>query len=107
MIGTLKDRVTISRETRTTDGMGGWTTEATTLATVWAHVKVPASKDGVIAGGDVEIRTHVVRVRQSTDTLGVQINDIVTWRGHALTVRACRPLGREWIDFDCKLEAPE
>jgi len=107
MIGTLKDRVTISRETRTTDGMGGWTTEATTLATVWAHVKVPSSKDGLIAGADAEIRTHVVRVRQFAATLGVQINDTISWRGHALTVRACRPLGREWIDFDCKLEAPE
>jgi len=49
----------------------------------------------------------VVRVRQTTTTLGVQINDTIIWRGYSLTVRACRPLEREWIDFDCKLEVPE
>lgn len=107
MIGDLRDRVEISRAVRTSDGMGGWTVADSLLATVWAHVKVPASKDGVIAGADVEIRSHVVRVRQTDQTMGVQINDKISWRGYGLTVKACRPLGREWVDFDCKLEVPE
>jgi SPP1 family predicted phage head-tail adaptor len=106
-IGELCERIDIKREKRTADGMGGWTVSDQMVATVWAGVRVPASKDGMIAGADAEIRTHVVRVRQSADTLTVQINDTITWRGYSLTVRACRPLEREWIDFDCKLEVPE
>ena len=82
-IGELNDRIIIKRETRTTDGMGGWTTTKTTLATVWSKVKIPASSDGVVAGADSEIRTHVVRVRQNATTIGVQINDLITWRTYA------------------------
>lgn len=105
-IGELNDRIIIKRETRTTDGMGGWTTTKNTLCSPWARVKVPASSDGVVAGADSEIRTHVVRVRQNVTTLGVQINDLITWRTYTLTVLTARPDGREWIDYDCKVYVP-
>lgn len=105
-IGELNDRVTIKRETRMTDGMGGWTVTDTTVAAVWAGVRVPASKDGVIAGADAETRTHVVRIRQSTTTMTVQINDVVLWRTFRLIVKAIRPEGREWLDLDCTGELP-
>ena len=68
-IGELCDRIDIKREERTTDGMGGWTVTDTTVATVWAGVRVPASKDGILAGADAEIRTHIVRIRQSSNTI--------------------------------------
>lgn len=105
-IGELNDRIEIKREERKADGMGGWTVTDTTVATVWAGVRVPASKDGVIAGADAETRTHVVRVRQSSTTMTVQINDVVLWRGFRLIVKALRPDGREWIDLDCQGELP-
>ena len=105
-IGELNDRIIIKREKRTTDGMGGWTVNDQTVATVWAGVRVPASRDGVVAGADSEIRTHVVRVRQNSTTLGVQINDLITWRIYTLTVLTARPDGREWIDYDCKVYVP-
>jgi len=105
-IGELNDKVDIKREERTTDGMGGWTVSDQTVATVWAGVRVPASKDGIIAGADAETRTHVVRIRQSTTTMTVQINDVVLWRGFRLIVKALRPDGREWIDLDCAVELP-
>ena len=105
-IGELCERIDIKREERTTDGMGGWTVTDTTVATVWAGVRVPASKDGVIAGADAETRTHVVRVRQSSTTMTVQINDVVLWRGFRLIVKAIRPEGREWLDLDCTGELP-
>jgi len=105
-IGELNDRIEIKREERKADGMGGWTVTDTTVATVWAGVRVPASKDGVIAGADAETRTHVVRIRQSTTTMTVQINDVVLWRTFRLIVKAIRPEGREWIDLDCAVELP-
>ncbi len=105
-IGELNDKVDIKREKRTSDGMGGWTVTDTTVATVWAGVRVPASKDGVIAGADAETRTHVVRIRQSTTTMTVQINDVVLWRTFRLIVKAIRPEGREWLDLDCAVELP-
>ncbi len=67
-IGELCDRIDIKREKRTTDGMGGWTVSDQTVATVWAGVRVPASKDGVLAGADAEIRTHIVRIRRKRTT---------------------------------------
>lgn len=106
-IGDLRNRVIISRSERTPDGMGGWSIAPLELAVLWASVRVPSSENGVIAGGEVEVRTHIVRVRQTDITMSVQINDIVTWRGFKLVVKACRPLGREWVDFDCRLEVPE
>jgi len=105
-IGELRDPVTFSRKNRTTDGMGGWTTTTSTIATAWAKVKVPASRDGVIADASAETRSHVVTVRQNTDTLGVRINDTVLWRSWTLVVKACRPFGMEYIDFDCRVELP-
>ena len=105
-IGELCDKVDIKREKRTSDGMGGWTVSDQTVATVWAGVRVPASKDGMIAGADAETRTHVVRVRQSSTTMTVQINDVVLWRTFRLIVKAIRPEGREWLDLDCAVELP-
>ena len=105
-IGELNDRIEIKREERKADGMGGWTVADTTVATVWAGVRVPASKDGIIAGADAEIRTHIVRVRQSSTTMTVQINDVVLWRTFRLIVKAIRPEGREWLDLDCTGELP-
>ena len=105
-IGELCDKVDIKREKRTTDGMGGWTVTDQTVATVWAGVRVPASKDGILAGADAEIRTHIVRIRQSATTMTVQINDVVLWRTLRLIVKAIRPEGREWLDLDCAVELP-
>jgi len=105
-IGELSDKVDIKREKRTSDGMGGWTVTDQTVATVWAGVRVPASKDGILAGADTEIRTHIVRIRQSATTMTVQINDVVLWRGFRLIVKAIRPEGREWLDLDCTGELP-
>ena len=105
-IGELNDRIEIKREERKADGMGGWTVSDQTVATVWAGVRVPASKDGILAGADAEIRTHIVRIRQHSVTMTVQINDVVLWRTFRLIVKAIRPEGREWLDLDCQVELP-
>ena len=105
-IGELRDRVEIVREGRTSDGMGGWTVSDGAVCTVWANVRVPAASDGLVAGADAETRSHVVRVRQTADTMGVQIDDVVKWRGFRLVVKAARPEKRQWIDFDCRVVLP-
>lgn len=104
--GDLFDKVDIKREKRTSDGMGGWTVSDISVASVWAGVRVPASRDGILAGADAEIRTHIVRIRQSATTMTVQINDVVVWRTFRLIVKAIRPEGREWLDLDCTGELP-
>jgi head-tail adaptor len=100
-IGELRDKVTFTRLETTSDGMGGVTAEDKTICTEWAFVTVPSTRDGVVGGADAEYRSHVVRVRQNTTTLGIDINDKATWRNWTLTVKGVRPDGHEWIDFDC------
>ena len=100
-IGELRDKVTITRLEVTSDGMGGETTTDETICTEWAYVTVPSTRDGIVAGADAEYRSHVVRVRQNTTTLGVDINDNVAWKTYRLTVKGVRPDGAQWIDFDC------
>ena len=100
-IGQLRDNVTFTRLETTDDGMGGVTAENKTICTEWAFVTVPSTRDGVVGGADAEYRSHVVRVRQNTTTLGVDINDNVAWKTYRLTVKGVRPDGAQWIDFDC------
>ena len=100
-IGELRDKVTFTRLETTSDGMGGVTATNKNICTEWAFVTVPSTRDGVVGGADAEYRSHVVRVRQNTTTLGIDINDKATWRNWILTVKGVRPDGHEWIDFDC------
>ena len=100
-IGELRDKVTFTRLETTSDGMGGVTATDKTICTEWAFVTLPSTRDGVVGGADAEYRSHVVRVRQNTTTLGIDINDKATWRNWTLTVKGVRPDGHEWIDFDC------
>ena len=85
----------------TRDGIGGVVCYDNNICTEWAFVTVPSTRDGIVAGADAEYRSHVVRVRQNTTTLGIDINDKATWRNWTLTVKGVRPDGHEWIDFDC------
>ena len=105
-IGELRYRVTISRLKFTSDGMGGSIRTSETIGTVWAKVTVPSSATGMIADANTETRSHFVRIRQNATTLGVDINDIVTWRGWNLRVKGVRPDGQEWIDLDCVVSEP-
>lgn len=105
-IGALSDKVNIYSVGRTADGYGGWVNADELICSVWAKVNVPASRDGTIADATAEVRSHVVRVRQSKDTLKVQVENVIIWRDWRLIVKAVRPEKREWIDFDCKAVLP-
>lgn len=99
-IGDLKDQVTISSITYTDDGMGGHSTALTPIATVWASVNVPRSRDGIVGGRELDIRTHEVIIRMG----GVEPvqGDTVTWRGKALIVKAVREdYGNNRYSLDC------
>lgn len=106
-IGELRDRIDIVKEVRTADGMGGWTVSDELVCSVWANVIVPASRDGTIADATAEVRSHAVRVRQSAETLKVQIDNIIVWRDWRLVVKNARPYKYQWIDFDCRAVLPE
>lgn len=106
-IGDLRDRIDVFKVVRTSDGMGGWTVSDELVCSVWASVRVPASRDGTIADATAEVRSHSVRVRQSAETLKVQIDNIIVWRDWRLVVKAVRPDKYQWIDFDCRAVLPE
>lgn len=98
--GQLNQQVTFSRQTRTADGMGGWTVAFSDFMTCWAEVKIPASKGGIIGGKDVEIRSHLVTIRDGGTA--VKQDDRIVWNGQTLVVRAVRPdIARHLIQLDC------
>ena len=101
--GALRDRVTISRVEYTMDEMGGYgEPKETELGTFFAQVNCTQARDNVIADQNRDLRTHEVIIRQGT--VGVAQEDIVTWRGDRLIVRATRPVAH-WLILDCVTEA--
>jgi SPP1 family predicted phage head-tail adaptor len=65
--GTLRQRVSLQAEQRTSDTAGGYALAWTTLATVWANIKPITGKE-VLAAGRLETRiTHKITVRWRKD----------------------------------------
>lgn len=97
-IGELRERVTILRESKTRDAIGGNAVTEATVMTAWAKVEVPKSTDGVLAMSDTEVRTHEVTLRYSDVP---QLGDIVVWRGWRLRVKNVRPELPRWCVLEC------
>ena len=96
--GKLREHITISRLTTADDGMGGSTTAQSNILTCWAEIKTPKSRDGIIAGKDLDIRTHEVTMRrESVEPLR---GDIVTWGTKKLKIGAVRE-DRAFYFLDC------
>lgn len=102
--GSLSEQITITRAVFEDDGIGGSTTQDTIIFSGWASVAAKKSKDGLLGGRDLEIRTHLVVMRlPETEP---QKGDVIAWRGKSLTIKAVRPDYRAaQVELDCIQEA--
>lgn len=102
--GSLSERITITRAVFEDDGIGGNTTRDPIIFSGWASVAAKKSKDGLLGGRDLEIRTHLVVMRlPETEP---QKGDVIAWRGKSLTIKAVRPDYRAaQVELDCIQEA--
>ena len=96
--GSLNERITVSRQMKTRDSMGGFRQTAEELGACFAQVNVVQARDNVIADQQRDYRTHEVILR--IGTLDVKQGDIVSWRGYSLDVKATRPVA-QWLILDC------
>lgn len=103
--GDLRERIDIFRKVRTPDGMGGHEEAEVALLSVFAQVRVPAARDGVVAMRDVELRTHEILVRRPLPETTPVIGDVVLWRGVRLLIRTTRPTDRcDGLFLECVSE---
>lgn len=82
--GEMNERISIVRESRTSDGAGGQTLTLTTLATVWAHVRPRSGRemerfDRINASG-----MYLFVIRYRTD---VEESDRILWKGEYYNIR--------------------
>ncbi|MDY2649152.1 MAG: head-tail adaptor protein [Pyramidobacter porci] len=103
--GQYRDRVEHRRVAKIKDAMGGFENFEQRLGFRWANVAVPKARDNILAMQGVELRTHVVTVR---DRPGVpQMGDILICRGLRLRVLAARPdPANACVYLDCESAKP-
>ncbi len=65
--GRLKDRITIRRATKVSDGKGGYTPTWSTVAEVWAEVVSQNGREAVIASTLQGISSYRITIRRRTD----------------------------------------
>lgn len=100
--GELDQLITIQREVRTADGMGGAAVTLSTVASdLWAHVRPRSGKE--LASFDrVEasaLYLFVVRYRGD-----IREDDRVVWNGDTYNIRAILTRGgrSNWLEFDAE-----
>lgn len=84
MIGALRHRVTVQRNTTSSDGKGGQTASWGTLATVWASVEPSTPKEDQQAGAMTGTLRYRVRLRLESVT--PQAKDRVLWDSKTLEI---------------------
>lgn len=100
--GKLNQQIVIKRFVDASDGMGGSTSTQSTILTCWAEVRTPKSRDGIVGGRDLDIRTHEVIIRKS----GIEParGDKVEWGTKVLDVKAVREYASDNVyALDCVL----
>ncbi len=97
--GEFREVIDIISKVKTPDGMGGYIVTDNTKLHCMAIVRGKRSKDGVVSGRDLEIRTHEVIIRLSS--VEPQKNDKILWRGKTLAVKTVLP---DYSDMFCVME---
>ena len=64
VLGKLRQRVTLMRETKTPDGSGGYASVWSTVGKLWAQILVPKFSQQVIQGGVQSVEQVQARVRK-------------------------------------------
>jgi SPP1 family predicted phage head-tail adaptor len=100
-IGDLNQRITIQSQTRTADGMGGWTETWATLATVWAAVW-PVSAREILKAGQTSMEiTHRIKIRYRA---GVDPSYRILFGTRYFSIMSIINVGErgEWLELLCK-----
>lgn len=66
-IAELRHRIVFERVAKVTDGMGGWTTVWSTVATVWAKVEPVSASERIYSQRIETQRSHKVVIRYRND----------------------------------------
>lgn len=66
VLGKLRHRVTLMRETKTPDGSGGYASAWANVGKLWAQILVPKFSQQVIQGGVQSVEQVQARVRKSS-----------------------------------------
>lgn len=100
-IGELDERITLQREVRTSDGMGGYSTALIDVATVWAKVIARSGRERAYADrlNAEGAYTFVIRVR--SDLLE---SDRILWDGSQYNIRAIARQGSRdmYLEIDAE-----
>jgi head-tail adaptor len=84
--GDLKQRIIVSRLTKTADGYGGWTSTTAVIGTYWCRV-LETSGDISAKNGIRSLETQIeIMIRRPTADL-IQNQDILQVEGNASTYR--------------------
>lgn len=86
--GKLRDRITIERQTETTDEYGNTVGAWSALFSVWADMRETPGKERVEAGRVEASRTATIRIRRSVQSAGITEADRLIARGATWNIRS-------------------
>jgi SPP1 family predicted phage head-tail adaptor len=90
-VGELDQQITIQRETRTSDGMGGDTVALTSVATdLWAHVRPRSGKEIGVHDRVEAPAMYLFVIRYRGD---IKNDDRIVWNGQTYNIRAVLTAG--------------
>jgi SPP1 family predicted phage head-tail adaptor len=87
----LDQRVTIRREVRTSDGMGGSTLSWTNLATVWAKVRPMSGREREHSDKVNAQSNYIIVIRYRSD---LTESDILVWKDTEFNIRFAKDTPR-------------
>lgn len=101
MPGELDQKITIQRESLTSDGMGGSTVSVSTLASVWAKVIARSGREREYADRVNAEGAYTFVIRWRGDVLE---SDRITWRGEDYNIRAIAQVGgrKLYLEIDAE-----
>jgi SPP1 family predicted phage head-tail adaptor len=82
--GEMDQRVRIERKADVADGMGGFTSGWTTVATVWAKVEPVSGRERDMAAQTEAPRNYRITIRRRADLLD---SDRLVWSRRTLNIR--------------------
>lgn len=85
--GNLSERVTVSREVKTDDGMGGGSINRTVQNTFWAAVAPLSGRERDMAAQTESPRNYRFIMRRTSQTAAIKASDILTWRDKKFNIR--------------------
>lgn len=100
--GELNERITLSREVMTPDGIGGYVRTLKSICDVWALVRPMSGREREHAQAIQASANYFVVIRYRDD---IRENDIITWRGRRMNIRFVRDRGPRALFLEMDVEA--